>query len=104
MGKGKRARQRRTEEEPSTREEALEAAVDLAAALRPPEKPASACRVKGCRAFGIARHETPAGEPIWLCGRHDVEARRNLAEEAANQQLAADLVAITEPRKQLVSS
>lgn len=60
-----------------------------------PERPPGQCPVVGCPNLGLCRHDTPDGA-IWLCGRCDMVARRNLADEAHRQETIDALAAPAE--------
>lgn len=103
MGKGARSRRARAAEEASGPE--LIVVEDRqprppAMPLPPPESGRdpedTSCMVKGCPHLALARHEGPNGV-VWLCGRCDMTARRNLAAEAARQKITEDLVELHRP-------
>lgn len=50
------------------------------------------CPVVGCPNLGTCRHETPSGT-IYLCGRCDIVARRNLRDQANHEELLEQLSA-----------
>jgi hypothetical protein len=73
---------------------AREAAARVAApdtAMQTPGAPGE-CPVVGCPNVGMCRHDTPSG-PIYLCGRCDIVARRNLRDKQGHEELLEALAA-----------
>lgn len=56
----------------------------------PPERGLPECQVVGCPNLPLERHAGPGGI-VWLCGRCGIVARRNLRDEATNQEILAEL-------------
>jgi ribosomal protein S27AE len=52
-----------------------------------PKKDPRLCMVKGCQGLALAKHHAPDGSDVWLCGKCDSTAKRNLDNEAKRQQM-----------------